>query len=191
MMMFVGMSDPGLVIMPTHRLVSGIGEITADELKAAISSHFSVERIGTGPKAAKDCWELIEADGGQGIFGFGTTKDGVWTLARVTDASPMKELAANQTDAWRSLGVSLLHKLVVDYLLKKARPAGEAKFRYVHLVDEVTDAQATGECQLGCLVPAARISHVEEIAAALEKMPPKSTYFYPKLQTGLVFNPVG
>lgn len=191
MMMFVGMSDPGLVIMPTHRLVSGIGEITAEELEAAISSHFAVERIGTGPKGAKDCWELIEADGGQGIFGFGTTKDGVWTLARVTDASPMKELAANQTDAWRSLGVSLLHKLVVDYLLKKARPAVEAKFRYVHLVNEVTDAQATGECQLGCLVPAAQISHVEEIAAALEKMPPKSTYFYPKLQTGLVFNPVG
>lgn len=191
MMMFVGMSDPGLVIMPTHRLVSGIGEITFDELKSAISSHFSVEKIGTGPKAAKDCWELIEADGGQGIFGFGTTKDGVWSLARVTDASPMKELAANQTDAWRSLGVSLLHKLVVDYLCKQARPSGEAKFRYVHLVEEVTDAQATGECQLGCLVPAARISHVEEIAAALEKMPPKSTYFYPKLQTGLVFNPVG
>ena len=191
MMMFVGMSDPGLVIMPTHRLVSGLGDITADELAAAVGSHFQLERVGTGPQAAKECWELIEADGGQGLFGFGTTKDGVWTLARVTDASPMKDLAPDQTEAWRELGVSLLHKLVVDFLLKKARPGADVKFRYVHLVDEVSDAQATGECQLGCLVPAARISHVEEIAAALEKMPPKSTYFYPKLQTGLVFNPVG
>jgi uncharacterized protein (DUF1015 family) len=190
-MMFVGMSDPGLVIMPTHRLVSGLGDITADELAGAIGSHFQLERVGTGPEAAKECWELIEADGGQGLFGFGTTKDGVWTLARVTDASPMKDLAPDQTEAWRELGVSLLHKLVVDFLLKKARPGADVKFRYVHLVDEVSDAQATGECQLGCLVPAARISHVEEIAAALEKMPPKSTYFYPKLQTGLVFNPVG
>jgi uncharacterized protein (DUF1015 family) len=191
MMMFVGMSDPGLVIMPTHRLVSGIGEITAEELKAAIGSHFAVETVGTGAAGAKSAWELVEADGGQDVFGFGTTKDGVWSFARVTDASPMKTLAPDQTDAWRGLGVSLLHKLVIDHLLKKARPTAEAKFRYVHLVDEVTDAQKTGECQLGCLVPAARISHVEQIAEKLEKMPPKSTYFYPKLQTGLMFNPLG
>jgi uncharacterized protein (DUF1015 family) len=60
----------------------------------------------------------------------------------------------------------------------------------VHQVDEVVQAQAVREVPLACLVPPAQIEHVERIAARLEKMPPKSTYFYPKLQTGLVFNPV-
>ena len=51
-----------------------------------------------------------------------------------------------------------------------------------------TDATAKGECQLACLVPPATMGHVERIAGLGEKMPPKSTYFYPKLLTGLVFN---
>jgi uncharacterized protein (DUF1015 family) len=55
-------------------------------------------------------------------------------------------------------------------------------------VGEVTAAQGAGHCDLACLVPPAGIEHVEKIAERLEKMPPKSTYFYPKLQTGLVFN---
>ncbi|HEY2252748.1 MAG TPA: DUF1015 domain-containing protein, partial [Planctomycetaceae bacterium] len=62
--------------------------------------------------------------------------------------------------------------------------------RYVHQVAEVIETQAAGEVSLACLVPPAQIEHVESIAARLEKMPPKSTYFYPKLQTGLVFNSI-
>ena len=60
--------------------------------------------------------------------------------------------------------------------------------RYVHLLREVTDVTAKKECQLACLVPPATMGHVERIAGHGEKMPPKSTYFYPKLLTGLVFN---
>jgi len=58
----------------------------------------------------------------------------------------------------------------------------------VHLVREVTDAVAAKRCQLAVLVPPATMQHVELIAGSLEKMPAKSTYFYPKLMTGLVFN---
>jgi uncharacterized protein (DUF1015 family) len=101
----------------------------------------------------------------------------------------MKTLALDQSDDWRGLGVSLLHKLLLDHLLKPCHTGGP-KCRYVHQVEEVVQAQAAGEVPLACLVPPAQIEHVESIAARLEKMPPKSTYFYPKLQTGLVFNPV-
>ena len=62
--------------------------------------------------------------------------------------------------------------------------------RYVHLLREVTEATARKQCQLAVLVPPATMSHVGEIAGNLEKMPPKSTYFYPKLLSGLVFNPL-
>ncbi|MBS0260450.1 MAG: DUF1015 domain-containing protein [Planctomycetes bacterium] len=189
MMMFVGMSDPGLVILPTHRLVSGIEALTKDDLMIALGKHFELETVGQGPAAAKETWGLIDADGGQDVLGLGTTSDGWWMLARLTDGSPMQTLAPEQSDEWRSLGVSLLHKLVLEHLLKAHHVDGP-KCRYVHQVEEVVAAQAAQEVPLACLVPPARISHVEDIAAQLEKMPPKSTYFYPKLQTGLVFNPV-
>lgn len=191
MMMFVGMSDPGLVILPTHRLISGVGDLVAADLTAALGKHFALEIIGTGPAAANETWELMSADGGQCVFGFGTTRDGQWTLARLTDGSPMKNLAPDQSDDWRALGVSLLHKLVIEHLLKVHNPQSQTTLRYVHSLDEVNASQSAKECQLACLVPPAQIDHVDKISRHLEKMPAKSTYFYPKLQTGLVFNSVG
>ena len=64
----------------------------------------------------------------------------------------------------------------------------EPQCRYVHLLREVNEAVGARSCQLAVLVPPAGMNHVEQIAGSLEKMPPKSTYFYPKLLSGLVFN---
>jgi len=190
MMTLVGMSDPGLAILPTHRLVSGLPALSSGELTNAISSHLAVESMGTGNEAARKTWLRIEREGGQNVFGFGTASDGGWLFARVTDASPMSSLAPDQSDAWRELGVSLLHKLVIDHLLKRRFPQSDPQFKYVHLLDETTEALEAKSCQLACLVPPARIEHVETIASKFEKMPPKSTYFYPKLLSGLVLNPL-
>jgi uncharacterized protein (DUF1015 family) len=83
--------------------------------------------------------------------------------------------------------VSVLHKLVIDRLFSEKKIA-PLTCQYVHLLDEVTEAIAAKACQVAVLVPPATMGHVERIAGHLEKMPPKSTYFYPKLLTGLVFN---
>ncbi len=190
LMMLVGMNDPGLTILPTHRLVSGLPALTAPELTAGLESHLRLEAMGTGEVAARKTWDRVAKDGGQNVFGFGTAADGAWLFARVTDASPMRELAADQSDAWRALGVSLLHRLVLDHLLARRFPNVQPKFEFVHLLDEATAAIAAKSCELACLVPPARIAHVEAIASHFEKMPPKSTYFYPKLLSGLVFNPL-
>ena len=77
--------------------------------------------------------------------------------------------------------------LVLDHLLAPALQARPA-CKYVHLLREVTDAVAARQCGVAVLVPPAGMGHVERIAGNLEKMPPKSTYFYPKLLSGLVFN---
>jgi uncharacterized protein (DUF1015 family) len=186
LMMLVGMSDPGLLILPTHRLVSGLAaSVTAPELEKILGEHFDiVERSGTNAQAA---WEHIEMDGAQTTLGFGTVADGQWTVAKLRDLSVMAELAPDQSDDWRGLGVSVLHKLVLDRLIRD-KVGGTPLCKYVHLLSEVTDATAAKQCQLACLVPPAKMSHVEEIAGHNEKMPPKSTYFYPKLLTGMVFN---
>jgi uncharacterized protein (DUF1015 family) len=187
LMMLVSMSDPGLVVLPTHRLVSGLPDVTADRLRALLAPHFQVETVGQGEQGARDTWELIEADGGQGVLGFGTVSDGVWQLARFTTPAVMAELAPQHSPAWQGLGVSILHVLVLGRLLPQTLD-GPPVCRYVHLLREVNEAVVARQCQLAVLVPPAGMRHIEQIAGSREKMPPKSTYFYPKLLSGLVFN---
>ena len=189
LMMLVGMSDPGLIVLPTHRLVSGFPAVSADKLRDLLASHFEVERIGRAAQGAKDAWDLIEADPEQGVLGLGTTADGVWQIARLRSPQIMTELAAEHGPAWRSLAVSILHVLVLGTLIPEAL-GGQPTCRYVHQLREVVDAALARECSLAVLVPPATMQQVEQIAGNLEKMPPKSTYFYPKLLSGLVFNPL-
>ena len=186
MMHFVGMQDPGLQILPTHRLVSGLpADLSSEQVIKALEPYCEIEVIGKGDKAAEETWGLMEADGGQDVFGFGTASDDNWLFVRVTDESPMSKLAAEHSEEWQSLGVSLLHKLLLEELIFK-QVGGEPKFEYVHRLDETTTALHAKSHQLGCLVAPATIEHVRDIAASRETMPPKSTYFYPKLLSGLV-----
>jgi uncharacterized protein (DUF1015 family) len=154
LMMLVGMSDPGLVILPTHRLVSGIPDVNADQLRGLLAKHFQVETVGRGEQGARDAWESIQADGGQELLGFGTTADGVWQTARFRAPQMMAKLAAQHSADWRGLAVSILHVIVLDRLLPQA-VGGKPQCRYVHLLREVTDAVSAKECQLAVLVPPA------------------------------------
>jgi len=183
MMMLVGMSDPGLLILPTHRLVSGFAGLTHEALAERLSPEFEISPA-TSPEAA---WEAIETGGDQDLLGFGTVSDGRWLLARLRSDATMDRLVPEHSADWRALGVSILHELVLKHLLG---PLGSASCRYVHRLDEVAADVSSGGCDLACLVPAAGMSDVESIASNLEKMPPKSTYFYPKLLSGLVLNPL-
>jgi uncharacterized protein (DUF1015 family) len=187
LMMLVSMSDPGLVILPTHRLVSGLAGLKADRLASLLAPHFQVEKVGTGEQGARDAWELIEADGTQEVLGLGTVADGVWQVARFWAPQEMARLAPEHSPAWRGLAVAVLHVLVLEKVLGPALGA-RPSCKYVHLLREVTEGVQARECDLAVLVPPATMGHVEQIAGNLEKMPPKSTYFYPKLLSGLVLN---
>lgn len=99
LMMLVGMSDPGLIILPTHRLVSGLPNVTTQQVKDAVKDHFDiVEFFGTDATA---CWEHIAMDGSQSILGFGTAADGQWFAAKLRDTAAMAALAPNQSEEWR------------------------------------------------------------------------------------------
>ena len=187
LMMLVGMSDPGLIIQPTHRLVRGLPGLTIDSLADRLRDDFEVTLLGSGPAAAREAWELIQLADEQATLAFGTVADGRWCTARLRDARRMDALAVDHGDDWRALGVSILHVLVLDHLLAGV---GSPACTYVHTLAEVDASIAGGDCDLACLVPAAGMEYVESIASNLEKMPPKSTYFYPKLLSGLVLNPL-
>lgn len=189
LMALVGMSDPGLLILPTHRLVRGTGSMNADRLRSVLHEHFQLETIGKGASAMRETWERIQIDGSQNVLGFGTVEDGVWQLGTFHSPALMQQLAADHSPDWRSLAVSILHVVVLDKLLKAAAGV-QPECRYVHRLSEMQDAISTRDHQLSVLVPPATMGHVERIAGNLEKMPPKSTYFYPKLLSGLVMHSV-
>lgn len=189
LMMLVGMSDPGLVVLPTHRLFVEPAVATAADLKAKLGDCFTTEAAGKGPAAADSVWETIEMEDEQGTLGLYTAGDQTWTLARITPAgrARMDQVAADHGPAWRNLGVSILHRLVIGELLgaKQIPTPG-----YVHLVREVVDGLGTGKYPLAALVMPASVEDIRKVSETGERMPAKSTYFYPKLASGLVFNPL-
>ena len=185
LMMLVGMSDPGLIILPTHRLVSGFPGLTMATVKAALAGEFDI--VGEFGSDAAACWEHLQLEDSQSVLGFGTVADGQWFAAKITRPEAMAAVAPEQSTRWRELAVSVLHKLVLESRLCQAT-GGTPYCQYVHRLQEVSDAMAAGSCDLAVLVPPVTMAHVEAIAGQRETMPPKSTYFFPKLLTGMVFN---
>ena len=192
--MCVSMSDPGMIVLPTHRLFRGLPELTSTQLIERLGDCFQTSLAGQGPEAAGSVWETIEVEDEQGVLGFYTPADRQWVLARITPAgrARMAEVATDHGSAWQQLGVSILHRLVIETLLDaKQLPKAE----YVHLVEELVDFLQRGDepgkpFPLAALVMPATVQHVRKISEDQERMPAKSTYFYPKLLSGLVINPL-
>ncbi len=189
LMMCVGMEDPGLAVLPTHRLLTQVPELTSAELTEKLGDLFAVRPGGEGPDAAAAVWEDLETGSGQDTLGLYTRKDGRWITAQLTESgrARMAEVARDHGPEWQSLGVSLLHRLVLRTLLGVEEPC---QARYVHLVGEVVEGLATGQYPLAALVMPATVEHVRAVSMSGERMPAKSTYFYPKLLSGLVINPL-
>ncbi|MFM9026140.1 MAG: DUF1015 domain-containing protein [Planctomycetaceae bacterium] len=189
LMMLVGMSDPGLVVLPTHRLFVEPAVASVKDLIGRLGDAFTVRPAGHGPAAAAAVWREIEAENEQGTLGLYTAGDQTWSLVRITPAgrARMDAVAADHGPAWRSLGVAILHRLLVGELLgAKAIPTPG----YVHLVREVVEGLETGRYPLAALVMPATVEDIRTVSETGERMPAKSTYFYPKLASGLVFNPL-
>lgn len=199
MTMLVGMSDPGMIVLPTHRLLRGTSRFSSEEIVSRLGDACECTVVDGGLNAAASVWAQMEAADDQGLIGLYAVEDDRWVTCKATAAADakMKELAAGQSDDWRQLGVSLLHRLVIDELLGCA---GHPKPTYVHEVGELIEgmrgegsqAESDGDepYSLAALVMPAKLAHVEAISLHKERMPAKSTYFYPKLLSGLTFNPL-
>ncbi len=204
LMMCVSMSDQGMIVLPTHRLFRGMLPMKSSDLIERLGPYFDCEQAGSGPDRAPSLWEEIEYESDQGTLAFFTAEDQTWTCARLTDAGrkKMAEVATDHCADWRELGVSLLHRLVVDHLF--ASPNLPAP-KYVRAIEEVVEGLRHGDAagrdhtgqegsggrfEVAALVMPATVDHIRAISNAGERMPAKSTYFYPKLLSGLVFNPL-
>ncbi|HZZ72686.1 MAG TPA: DUF1015 domain-containing protein [Pirellulales bacterium] len=204
LMMYVGMSDPGLVVLPTHRLFRGLPAMSASEFIAKLGDCFTCRLAGEGADLAQTVWDEIETAGEQGTIGFFTGQDERWVVAKITakGRERMGNLAPEHSSEWQSLGVSILHRLVMDDLLGTT---DLPKPKYVHTIQEVEASLEAGDSaardatgvmgtagrfELAALVMPATVDHIRTISQHGERMPAKSTYFYPKLLGGLVINPL-
>lgn len=199
MTMLVGMSDPGMIVLPTHRLLRGTPRFSSMQIIDRLGDAFDCRVVGEGLDAAQEVWGEMETADEQGWLGLYGVADNSWVLARATEGArkKMKALAGEQSEDWRALGVSLLHRLVIDDLLGCK---GHPKPTYVHDVSELVEGlrgqgrQAESDSDepytFASLVMPAKLEHVEAISLHKERMPAKSTYFYPKLLSGLTFNPL-
>ena len=204
LMMCVSMSDTGMQVLPTHRLFRGMAAMNFEQLAENLGDSFTTEVIAEGPKAAPEVWERVELEDDQGVLALYTAEDSKWTLCRVTDAGRAKMAAAapDRSDDWRGLGVSLLHKLIVEELLGVAEAQAP---KYPRAIEEVVEGLEQGDdtgrdltgqvgsggkFELAAIVMPASIDDIRRVSNHNERMPAKSTYFYPKVLSGLVINPL-
>jgi uncharacterized protein (DUF1015 family) len=188
MFALVARDDPGLLILPTHRLVSGLSEAFAMPALVAAAPEFTWRRC-----SVEDV-DFSDADGflaryGPGAMGLmGADPAELW-IATLDDPAVMRQAAGEQSDAWRSLDVAVLHKRIIDRAIEPWRTAA-LTVEYTPDGRAVLAACRSGRAQLGVFLQGTPLEAVEAVADEGGAMPHKSTYFYPKLATGMVLKPL-
>lgn len=191
MMMLVDMDDPGLVVFPTHRLVNNV---KIDEVMAVslLKDDFDIDKIIVDSKTsmlcdaiAKDLVALKEKKGFALYFG-----GEYYYRLSLNDASVMEKYLPDKSEAYRNLDVTILHTLVLDkiYGIDTENLANQKNLTYTRDPMEAIEAVQNGSQQCAFLLNATKVREIKDVSLAGEKMPQKSTYFYPKLITGIVMN---
>jgi len=176
----VSMSDSGLVVLPTHRVVGGIDSFDIDSILRRLSEYFTIMAFDS-PAA------LLQAMHGKqhalGLYARNNARLLVLKDAKLADTNP-----APHSTAWKRLDISILGWLVFDDALgfTNGDLSNPARVAYVKDYGEAVKLVDSGERQMACFLNATRMDELEAVAQAGERMPPKSTYFYPKLPNGLV-----
>lgn len=188
--MCIGMSDPGLEIMPTHRVFMNLPAVNAARVQKILEPHFTWERF-TGAEATSGRMHEHLVATPEIDFGFYLRDDQDAYLATLKDPEIMNKLAPEQSVHWRQLDVAVLHRLICDNLFREAfGDMNKIDIRYLHEDGDAFDAVHEHGASMAILVKAPTMDQVRAIASGGEVMPQKSTYFYPKLLSGLVMNPL-
>lgn len=220
MMTLINLYDPGLVILPTHRLIKNLKDLDVSRLVEQLKENFTVEekdllapdrsnfrellelmekRWQAGrhdsPASATGC-EPAEARLDQAafprrhVFGLYAGENKFYLLSLKNGVNLLNLMPQEKSPAWQGLDVSVLHTLIIE---KYLGICGELRAKAEHITYTREEENAlslvdSGEYQLAFFLNPTLVEEVTEVAGAGEKMPQKSTFFYPKLITGLVIN---
>ena len=188
---FINQDDPGLVVYPTHRVVHSVANFPGlDAVTARLSDHpeFMVERLETDPDAVQSA---LTSSGDQGPS-FVLLGDGKPALVRFTGNTDSSLFAADTPAEVRALDVAVLHEALLDGMLGISRAAQEAKTNldYIKGFEPAWKAAESPDTQLVVLMNPTPVEQVDRVCRSGGVMPQKSTFFYPKILSGLVINPL-
>ena len=183
MMTFVNMESPGLLILPTHRVVHGLANFSADDFRASASKFFAVEEADpdVSPERANS---MLREAGHTGTAILAATRDRVFLLSR---PNPAEEVLKNVSVRQQGLDVVQLHKCLLEQVLgiSEAAIRDQTNVSYIRDAGESLNSVRSGRANVAFLMNAAKIEQVRDIAFGGEVLPQKSTDFYPKLLSGL------
>ncbi len=186
LMNLVSMSDPGLAIFPTHRLVGGLNDTRRARLEDALQSDFDLTDV--------DPNQLLPERGNGDLptFGYLEGPGGRALRLRLASGEIADRALAGRSESYRRLDTAVLEKLVLEDALGFTEDdiSHQRGLGYARDLAQARALLGSGEFDLAFLLRPTPVEQVEAIAAAGETMPPKSTYFYPKLLSGLLFNPL-
>jgi len=201
MLAFANTRQDGLIILANHRLVANLENFQFEKLIADLAEKFELTKFGFEPDketktdAKKKMLPQMKAeyDSDNNAFGiYGA--DGIFYVAVLKDKTAMDALTPNMSPPWRRLDVSILHKLILEKLLAidEKMLAKGSNLQYVKdtpnaLDDSIAQVDA-GQKQAAFFMNPIKMQQLQMVTDAGERMPQKSTYFYPKMYTGLTIN---
>jgi len=188
LVILANMFDEGLSILPTHRFIK-MDNINIDELIKKLEEYFSVEEniINLNEKnyseLSKEIKRSIETETEHKFVLYSKEKYYVLTLK---DEDIMGKFASDHSKIWRTLDVSILHKIILENIIGINESNLEDHVKYTRIDEEALKLVDEGRYNLSFLMNATKIDELKAVADAGEHMPQKSTYFLPKMLSGLV-----
>jgi uncharacterized protein (DUF1015 family) len=187
LMLLCSLSDPGLLVFPTHRLLTGLKDDTVKQLaiRDALLRDFEVERLEATS-------ELEPHEDGRVAFGYMDSFHKQPFRVTLKDQSIADMALAGMPRPYRRLDTAVLEAIVLRGALGMSEDdiSHLRGLDYSKSLEDAIERVESGVADAGFFMRATPVEQVREVAEAGESMPPKSTYFYPKVPTGLVFNPL-
>lgn len=190
MMYLVDMEHPGLVVFPTHRMVRDLPDFDKEAVLAGCKDDFDIEKYDSVGNMNTLLGEKYKE--GKKAFAFYCGK-GEWYMLTLKNLAVMDDILPDLSAASRQLDVSVLHSLVLEKTMgiDKENMANQINLTYTKFFEEAILGVDKGMFQCSFILNPTRVTEIRDVAAAGEKMPQKSTYFYPKMITGMVMNDIG
>jgi len=190
---FANTDDDNVVILPTHRLVRGFARKPFLELEEALQSFFYIEQHPKTPEGKNSFLKALKtAAKKHRVMGASFKHDPRYLILRLKNKRTMQRLVKDLSESLRELDVTTLHLLVLEHILgmTPAEQVSGENIRYSQDEDLVLQALEKEDYQAAFILTATKKQEIQTIVAGGEKMPQKSTYFYPKLSSGLVVNKI-
>ena len=189
MIYLVDMEHPGLIVFPTHRMVRDLESFDKNRVLKSCEEYFDIEKYTSVGNMNTVLTKQYKE--GKKAFAFYCGK-GEWYLLTLKDIAVMDSVLPELSPASRQLDVSVLHSLVLEKTMgiDKENMANQINLTYTKFFEEAIMKVDKGEFQCSFILNPTRVTEIRDVAAAGEKMPQKSTYFYPKMITGMVMNDI-